>query len=154
MKTLIAYILLACICAFAKAADAPTLKADHKPDVTAQLLKVERDLNEAFKARDKTTLAALCSEDCVFTDEDGKLSDKTHFLKSADSNFTIVSYTLSDLAVHVYGDTGILTGQWSGTIKTGDEETKTLFRFTDTFVRCNEHWYVVATQMTRIIQHE
>lgn len=154
MKTVIAVILFGCLSTLTIAADTPALKADHKPDVTAQLLKVERDLNEAFKARDKNTLAALCAEDFVFTDDNGKLTTKAQFIKSMDSGFKVVSYTLSDLAVHVYGDTGIITGQWDGTVKADNEETKTSLRFTDTFVRRDERWWTVASQITHLIPHE
>ncbi len=154
MKTLFAYVLLGCAATLATAADVPTLKADHKPDAAAQLMKVERDLNEAFKARDKNALMALCSEDFVFTDDDGKISGKTQFLRDATSNIQVVSYKLSDLVVHVYGDTGIITGKWSGTIKTEDAESKTALRFTDTFVRRDERWWEVASQLTRLAQND
>ena len=152
MKTWLAYLLLVCISALATAADVSMLKADRKPETSTQLLKVERDLNEAFKAQDKNTLASLCSDDCVFTDDEGKMTNKTEFVKSVDSGPKVVSYILSDLSVHIYGDTGILTGQWSGTVKTNNEETKAALRFTDTFVRRNERWYAVASHMTRLAQ--
>ncbi len=150
MKTLIIVALIVGAGAISRAADPPELRADVKPDVERQLMKVEQDWNEAFKSRDKTALTSFCAEDCQFTDDDGKISDRAHYIEDASKNVKVASYTLSGLVARAYGETGVVTGRWKGTIETSDGNTELTVRFTDTFVRREGRWRAVASQMTRV----
>jgi ketosteroid isomerase-like protein len=149
MKTL-CIALITCAVTIAGAADVSILKADRKPDVEQQLLKVERDWNEAFKTGDKTALSALCAEDFVATDDDGLTSDKPSFIEDATKHVKVLSYSMSNLAAKSYGDTGIVTGRWKGKVSVAGKETEFTAAFTDTFVRRDGRWWAVATHMSRI----
>jgi len=144
MRTLFITSLIICAVTLAGAADISILKSDRKPDVEQQLLKIEHDWNEAFKARDKSALSALCAEDFVATDDEGLTSDKPVFIEDATKHVKVLSYSMSNLAAHAYGDTGIVTGRWKGKVLVAGEETEFTAAFTDTFVRRDGRWWVDA----------
>jgi ketosteroid isomerase-like protein len=147
MKSLLVCVLVAGTALLSSAAETPTLRADRRVEVEPQLEKVERDLNDAFKARDRNRLLGLCSEDFLFTDDEGKVSDEAHFIDDATQHIKVSSYTLRDLKVKVYGDTSIVSGRWDGRVTVGGEDMDIRSRFTDTFVRRNGRWWAVASQM-------
>jgi ketosteroid isomerase-like protein len=136
--------------AISGAADAPGLRADRKPDTERQLVKTEQNWNEAFMNRNKTALASLCADDFQVTDDDGKVEDKARYIEDATRHVKVVTYTLSNMTARAYGETGIVMGQWTGTVAADDGNTELTFRFTDTFVRREGRWWAVASQMTRL----
>lgn len=140
------------ITATASAADVPALRADHTETVEKELVKVEHNWNEAFKNRDKAALQAICGQDFLLTNDDGTVIGRTTFIGDALTKLKVVNYTVSEVTAHSYGDTGIVTGLWKGTISVDDHLTEATERFTDTFVRRDNHWWAVAGQMTRVTQ--
>jgi ketosteroid isomerase-like protein len=150
MKTLFIFALVVCAATLAAAADIATLKADRKPETEQQLLKVERDWNEAFKAQDKTALSALCAEDFVATDAEGATSNKPSYLEDAVKQVKVLSYSLSNTSARAYGDSGIVTGRWKGKVSVQGQVTEFAAAFTDTFVRRDGRWWAVATHMSRL----
>ena len=149
VKTALTCLIALTMAGAACAADTPMLKADNKDESVQQLIKAEHAMNEAFKARDRETLGAVLSEDYLFTGEDGKALGKQKFIGEA-AGIKVVSYTMSELVGHTYGDTGILNGQWKGRIAVDQREEELTLRFTDTFVRRDGRWWAVAGHMTRI----
>lgn len=150
MKTLLSLTLLLCTLLLAKAGDIPALKADPAPAIAQHLFKLERAWNEAFKAKDTSALSAFCAEDFLSIDDEGQVSDKAHYLADSMKPTKVLSYALSNMVAHVYGDTAVLTGRWSGKISVEGEESMEAFQFTDTFVRRQGKWWAIASQMTRV----
>ncbi|HLJ57879.1 MAG TPA: nuclear transport factor 2 family protein [Chthonomonadaceae bacterium] len=135
--------------AAAAAADAPGLKADRKDDVDQQLMKVEHAWNEALKSRDRAAFAAICSEDFVFTGEDGKVLDLKRFVDEATTKVKILDYKVTEPLVRSYGDTGVVSALWKGSVEVDGQHADAALRFTDTFVRRNGRWWAVASHMSR-----
>lgn len=133
----------------ARAADTPPLKADHKQEVEQELIKVEHTWNEAFKNRDGAGLSAVCSEDFLFTGEDGKVVDRKRFIAEATTRIKVTEYKVSEPIVRSYGDTGIVIGLWKGTVVEDGHSADVAVRFTDTFVRRDNRWWAVASHMSR-----
>ena len=150
MRAMFTIALVAGMSAVSGAAEAPGLKADRKPDTERRLVKFEQDWNEAFKNRDKTALASLCADDFQVTDDEGKVEDKAHYMEDAARHVKIVTYALSSMTARAYGDTGVVLGQWTGTVAAEEGNVELTFRFTDTFVRREGRWRAVASQMTRV----
>ena len=93
------------------------------------------------------------ADDIITTDPSGRVTDKAQDkmdLSSAD--FKIQSEELSDLKVHVYGNTAVAVGTNSlkGMYKGQDISGK--YRFTDTWVKRNGKWQAVASQYTKAQQ--
>ncbi len=130
------------------------MRSDHAAEIEQQLIKVERTWNEAFKERDKSALERLCSEDFIYTGEDGKTQDRRRYIGESTTRIQVSAYKLGDIAAKIYGDTGIVTGEWKGTIIVDGHASEAALRFTDTFVRRDGHWWAVASQSTRIAEDE
>ena len=150
MKIICMLVLTLLAATFARAADEPILKSDHKEAIEQALVKVERNWYEATKNRDKAALSALCSEDFQYTDEDGKPTDRTHYIGEIMTNVKISAYTMSAVSARSYGDTGIVQGRWDGTVEVDGHNAELKLQFTDTFVRRDNRWWAVASQATRI----
>ncbi len=117
-----------------------------------QALKdLEREWAEAFKNRDAKTLNRILADNFIFTDEEGKAQNKAQYIAGM-MQMQIESYTLDEPEVRVFGNAGVVTGRWAGTMTAGGQDASGAFRFTDTFVRKPTGWQVIASQNTRIAE--
>jgi ketosteroid isomerase-like protein len=114
-----------------------------------ELLKLEHDWREAYKQRDTQTLDRLVAEDFIFTDEEGQVYDKPKFIALALQQ-VVTAYTLGDLRIRVYGDTGVVTCPSSWHYNIEGKDVRWEFRSTDVFVKRQGHWQAVASQDTRL----
>jgi peptidylprolyl isomerase len=114
------------------------------------LRDIERQWAEAFKGRDKNALNAILDERFIFTDDEGQVIDKTQYIDAVMQAIKVESYKLDDLKVRVFGDTGVVTGLWSGTMSVTGKDASGAFRFTDTFVKRLGRWRAIASQDTRV----
>ena len=92
-------------------------------------------------------------DDIITTDPSGRVTDKAQDkLDLSSGDFKIQSQELSDLKVHIYGNTAVAAGTNTvkGTYKGQDIGGK--YRFTDTWVKRNGKWQVVASQYTKVQQ--
>ena len=129
-----------------------TSKGRQSPAVTSieQALKdLEHQWNEAFKSGDKDALERILDDQFIFTDYDGQVFNKTQYLDTVQA-IRIESYSIDDMTVRVYGDTGVVAGRWKGKFTVDGKNADGDFRFTDTFVRRLGRWRAVASQDTRI----
>ena len=116
-----------------------------------QLLKdAEHQWMEAFKNRDKETLNRILDDRFTFTDADGQTFNKSQYIDAATRVIKIESYNLSDTIVRVFGDTGVVTGRWTGKLTIDGKDANEDIRYTDTFVRRLGRWRVVASQDTKM----
>ena len=114
-----------------------------------ELRKLEHDWWEAYKQRDAQTLDRLVAEDFIFTDEEGQVYDKPKFIALALQQ-VVTAYTLGDLRIRVYGNTGVVTCPSSWRYNIEGKEVSWEFRSTDVFVKRQGRWQAVASQDTRI----
>ena len=129
----------------------PIARESAKQQTHDQALKdVEIQCAEAFKNRDKDALARILANDFIFTDDEGRVQDKPAYIRAATSLITVEWYILDDLATRVAGVAGVVTGRWTGKVTLGDKASGGVFRFTDTFVKRQGRWQVLASQYTRI----
>lgn len=119
--------------------------------VKEDVLRVEREWSEAFKNRDKDALSRILADDFVYTDDEGRVSDKAQYIEAAVNVIRVQSYSVGDVAVRLAGEAAVVTGRWSGklTVRGGDASGD--FRYTDTLVRRGGRWQVLASQDTRIV---
>lgn len=90
------------------------------------------------------------ADDIITTDPGGRVTDKAQDKKDLSSgDLKFQSMELSDLNVHVYGNTAVAAGtnNLKGTYKGQDISAK--YRFTDTWVKRNGKWQVVSSQSTK-----
>jgi ketosteroid isomerase-like protein len=119
--------------------------------VEDQIKKLEQDWAQATIKSGAAAVDQYEADDIITTDPGGRVTDKAQDntdLSSGDLKFQ--SMELSDMRVRVYGDTAVAAGTntLNGTYKGQDISGK--YRFTDTWVKRNGKWQVVATQGTKI----
>lgn len=122
------------------------------PSPDQALKDLETKWSEAVKNRDGVALAAILADDFIFTDDAGGVHDKADYIKGATELIKVESYRLDDLATRVVGAAGVVTGRWTGKITIDGKAAGGEFRFTDTFVKRQGRWQVLASQNTRIPQ--
>ena len=124
-----------------------------KTSVEDQIKKQEQNWAQATVKEGAAAVDQYEADDIIDTDPTGRVTDKTQDktdMSSGDLKFQ--SIELSDLKVLVYGNTAVAAGTSTvrGTYKGQDISGK--YRFTDTWVKRDDKWQVVATQATRIQQ--
>ena len=121
------------------------------PGNAEQSLKVaEHQWTEAFKNRDKDTLNRILDDRFVFTDDKGHVFSKTQYIDAAMQAIKVESYSLDDMTVRVFGETGVVAGRWDGKLTIEGKDANGAFRYTDTFVKRLGRWRAVASQNTRM----
>lgn len=115
------------------------------------LKATEHQWMEAYKNRDEAALNRILDDQFIFTDAEGQIFTKAQYIDLAIRAIKIHSYSMDDVTVKVFGDTGVVTGQWTGKITVEGKDVTEKVRFTDTFVRRLGRWRVVATQDTTLV---
>lgn len=120
------------------------------PEV-AVLLQLERDFAQAWVKGDAKWIAEHEADEMIITGPDGVLSNKPEdlgSLKAGDSK--VESMSVDDMRVLVLGDTAVVVGRLTSKGKYLGKDVSGVSRFTDTFVKRDGRWQVVASQNTRI----
>jgi len=125
---------------------------DHSQDEQA-LMNIQREWAEARVKGDSSYTRRLEAEDCTIVWPDGRIVNKREDLKSMTGDIVFTEFKIDDLQVRLYGDTGIVLGQ--GTIKAHEGKQNLLggkFVWTDTFLKKDGVWKVVASQVTPVLK--
>ena len=118
-------------------------------DASAALMQLERDWAAAVKARDLAWMEKHYAPEYTWTSPDGTINDRKTDIEEA-KNVTFDSLEMSDTQVRVNGDTAVVTGITTLKGKYKDEDISGRYRFTDTFVRRDGRWMILASQSTRV----
>jgi uncharacterized protein (TIGR02246 family) len=114
---------------------------------------LERAWLNAYEQNDQKAMNAILADDFLITFADGSSQNKSQVISSltpqaASSRPTTKFYT-EDVKARVYGDTVILTGrvvaEWQ---REGKPVGKELSRYTDTYVKREGRWQVVASHLS------
>lgn len=119
--------------------------------IERDILKLENDWTTAWQKKDVAFLQKLFADEYLSTDQDGNTFTKSQELANVTSAGTaLTSFALTEMKVHVYGDTAVVTGL--NTIKSTSKgkDNSGAYRFTDVFVKRDGRWQVVATQMSMV----
>ena len=126
------------------------LRAGNAVSADQALKDLERQWMEGFKNRDEEILNRVLADDFIFTDDEGQTFNKAQYIEAATKAIKVESYSLDDLTTRVYGDTCVVVGRWTGKFTVDGKSASGDFRFTDTFVKRQGRWRVIASQDTRI----
>ena len=116
------------------------------------LKDTEHRWTEAFKNRDREALNSVLDDQFIFTDDKGAVFNKTQYIDAVTQAIKVEAYSLEDTTARTFGDTGIVSGRWSGKMTVEGKDASGAFRYTDAFVRRLGRWRAVASQDTRIEQ--
>jgi len=115
------------------------------------LIKVENDWGNAWVKSDGKFFDHLYATEYLATGSDGIVYNKVDGIKDDTSpEYTEKSFNLTDLKVHIYGETAVVTGRNNVKFKKGGKAEQIDVRFTDVFVKRDGRWQCVATQGTKV----
>ena len=113
------------------------------------ILKLENDWSTAWQKKDAAFLQKLLADEYLSTDYEGATFTKTQDVANV-AQSTTTSFALTDMKVHVYGDTAIVTGLNTIKATLKGKDISGAYRFTDVFVKRDGRWQVVATQSSLV----
>ncbi len=120
---------------------------------TREVQDLERAWLNAYEQHDQKAMEAILADDFLITFADGSSQNKSQVISSLKaqpaSNRPTTKFYTEDVKARVYGDTVILTGrvvaEWQ---REGKPLAKELSRYTDTYVKRNGRWQVVASHLS------
>jgi len=116
-----------------------------------QIKKLEMDWAQATVKSGAAAVDQYEAEDIFDTDPGGRVNDKAQDKKDLSSgDLKFESIAVSDLKVHVYGNTAVAAG--TSTVKGNykGQDISGTYRFTDTWVTRGGKWQCAASQSTKI----
>jgi ketosteroid isomerase-like protein len=115
------------------------------------LMDLENRNSDAYLRGDVATVEAILDESYTLTNSHAKVShrdDDLRELRARDPKYT--EFRTHNMQARTYGDAGIVIGVVSLKGTSGGKPFDVDMRFTDTFVRSNGAWKMVAAQVTPI----
>ena len=113
--------------------------------------RAETDLFAAMVKADVATLDKLLAPELSYTHGDARVVDKSVFLAELKAgDFKYLTIVPNDLNVRVYGNTAVVTGGAGMDIVNKGAPAKIRIRYTNTQVKKNGSWQMVAWQATRL----
>ena len=144
MKNVLAVGVI-CVVALSLAAGESATKVED------EIKKLEQDWAQANIRSGVTAVDQYEADDILNTDPSGGVTDKAQDRTQLSSgDLKVESMELSEMTVHVYDGTAVAAGtnNLHGTYKGQDISGK--YRFTDTWVKRNGKWQVVARAMSTV----
>jgi ketosteroid isomerase-like protein len=114
-----------------------------------ELLTVEKEFTDGIVKNDPGAISRVVTDDWIIINADGRIIDRERFLEVISSGaLTHEMMKSDDVRVRVYGDSAVVTALTQTKGKFMGEEFSTQERSTDVFVRLDEEWRCVLTQLT------
>ena len=124
------------------------------PDKTIQeLLKVNREYDEALVRGDISALERVYADEFIYTTPDGDVRDKAQqlaFTRTTDLKFE--SGQSDEVRIRIYGNTAVMTGRFTAKGKLKDKNIDIRERYTAVWVKTDGRWRLVAEQGNLIKQ--
>ena len=115
-----------------------------------QVRDMERQWRQAWLAGDAATLDRIHGDDYTAIPNIGTVSTKAEVM--ADVRKGLFRYSRmehSEMAVRIYGTTGVVVGRTINEGHRGDRDVSGDFRYTRIYVKRNGNWQAVLAQYTR-----
>jgi hypothetical protein len=143
---------------FAQTSERNHSKPNPNRKAEQEVLMLDRANYDALIRMDTAYLDRMTAEDFAETRSFGSLLSKAQvmqFLKSG--RVKVLSYETEDVQVRIYGNTALVTGQYSRKERVKDREGKEMEyeqrgRYIDVWVKRKGHWQIVYNQDTNAEQ--
>ena len=122
-------------------------------DAAQAVQKLERAWLDAYEQHDEKAMTAIVADDFIITFPDGSMQTKSQIITSLKSagggQRPSMKFHTEEVRARVYGDTVILTGLVVTEYqRDGQTMSKEQQRYTDTYVKRNGRWQVVASHLS------
>jgi hypothetical protein len=142
--------LLIALCLFASMSHA-TEQPKFSP-AQQEVLNVRNALRETALRRDMAAWSRYVADDCIFSDDDGGLQTKAQFIEHVGKLRPEYYRSVNprDYVVHVYGNTAVINFRLTGHEQFTDADIISEMRQTETYVKQNGSWLLVARQWGKL----
>ena len=114
-----------------------------------EVRKLERAWLDAYEKRDVEAMNAIVGDDFTITFADGSMQTKPQIIESLRRpRGSSSKFVTEGVQSRVYGDTVILIGLVISEWKQNDKPITNRSRYTDTYVKRNGKWQVVASHLS------
>lgn len=122
-------------------------------DAAQAVQKLERAWLDAYEQHDAKAMDAIVADDFSITFPDGSMQTKPQIIASLNRSrppgAPTMKFRTEEVRARVYGDTVILTGRVITEIRReGQANSTEQQRYTDTYVKRNGRWQVVASHLS------
>ena len=129
------------------------LVAAAQPGAAQEVQKLERRWLDAYEQRDDKAMYLIVADDFTITFPDGSVLTKSQVMESlkptGQTNRPSVKFYTEGVQARVYGDTVILIGRVVAEYqRDGKTIGKEQQRYTDTYVKRQGRWQVVASHLS------
>ena len=122
----------------------PVVAEDNSDEAKVRVL--EKKWADSYKHRKIELLSSLLAEDFVITVEDGATYSKPGYIThSADPSVHIDVAELSDLKVHMHGNTAVVTGAYHEKGRQDGKAYEYNDRLTDVWLKNEGTWQVISS---------
>jgi ketosteroid isomerase-like protein len=124
--------------------------AENRSGNAEEIVSFEKARLAAFAQADKATFDRMMADDATLTHSSGGVSSKADLMgvmRPSTPENPLPALTIEEPKVRLYGDAAVLTGILVETAKDGRREL--VLRFTNTYVRKDARWQMVAGQLTK-----
>ena len=121
------------------------------------LLDLEYQWAKAYVSVNADQLASILSPDYIQTNTRARVTDREEEVADLrKGTFRYEKFETTEMKVQIYGEAAVVTGLIAakGTDKASGKTIEGQMRMTDTFIRQNGKWLVVASQTTRVPEPE
>ena len=128
--------------------------AENKGDANAlkeEIVTFEKARLAAFAKADKPAFDRMVADDATITHSSGGVSSKADLMgvmRPSTPEQPLPALTIEEPKAQLYGDAAILTGKLVESAADGRREL--VLRFTNTYVKQDAHWKMVAAQLTAL----
>ncbi len=131
---------------------AATKPASASSQTRQEILQREHEWALALLNEDAAKLDLLLAENLQYTRGNGKVENKTSYLKSIREGITHYSLIKrDDIKVQVNGETAIVTARWKTTLQNKPNPAMTTTaRYLHVYVKQNGRWVITTHQTTEI----
>jgi len=122
-------------------------------NLTEEVTRLNRRWMEAYVRRDTAFLEQYLPDDYVSTFPDGTVLDKQGEIESLKSgDIALTEMTPSEMNVRTYDGAAVITGRSTIKANVKGEMVSGEYRFTDVWIKQDNRWLAVASQVTRIAE--
>jgi uncharacterized protein (TIGR02246 family) len=117
-----------------------------------EVRKLERQWLDAYEQHDSQAMVQIVADDFVITFPNGLQQTKPdimNMIKTPSSGLKMRFYT-EEVKSRAYGDTVILSGKVVTEYERDGKQVKEQSRYTDTYVKRNGRWQVVASHLSNV----
>ena len=117
------------------------------------LIKIQHEWAEARVKGDSSYTRRIEADDCTIVWPDGRIVNKRGDLESMTGDIIFSEFKIHNLQVRLYGDTGTVVGEGIIKARKGNQDLLDgKYVWTDTFVKQNNAWNVIASQITSVLE--